>query len=322
MSPFPRHEGSVAGTALSPSAAITKRSVLRSVLVSPKKGSRTRESFGSRPFRRRRPKVSRHRLWETLEDCLPDRVFRGVCPCKGEPISIITPLSKQCTPVDGTTYAHASLQPCQHRTEVAAILGAESHLLPRPASPKGKKLYVAGHVPYPSGAGLHVGHPEGYTAPDIVCRYQRMRGKSFLHPMGWDAFGLPAEQHAIKTGTPPRVTTEQKYRHLPAAIEDVGLSYDWDRELSTTDVAYFRWTQWIFLQLYDTWFDGDQQKGRPIAELPIPAEVTPPQELTRSAGTRTNIGLAYQFGSTRELVSRIRNGAGQRRSHRRLERAG
>lgn len=143
-----------------------------------------------------------------------------------------------------------------------------------PREPKGGKLYVLDMFPYPSGAGLHVGHPEGYTATDIVCRYQRMRGKSVLHPMGWDAFGLPAEQHAIKTGTPPRITTEKNIDTFRRQLKMLGFSYDWDRELSTTDVAYFRWTQWIFLQLFDTWFDNEQQKGRPISELPIPADVT------------------------------------------------
>lgn len=143
-----------------------------------------------------------------------------------------------------------------------------------PREPKGEKLYVLDMFPYPSGAGLHVGHPEGYTATDIVCRYQRMRGKSVLHPMGWDAFGLPAEQHAIKTGTPPRITTEKNIDTFRRQLKMLGFSYDWDRELSTTDVAYFRWTQWIFLQLFDTWFDSEQQKGRAISELPIPADVS------------------------------------------------
>ena len=127
--------------------------------------------------------------------------------------------------------------------------------------------------PYPSGDGLHVGHPEGYTATDIVCRFERMRGKSVLHPMGFDAFGLPAEEHAIKTNTPPRESTERNITTFRRQLKMLGFSYDWDRELATTDVDYFRWTQWIFLVLFDTWFDPEQQKGRPIAELPIPAEV-------------------------------------------------
>lgn len=143
-----------------------------------------------------------------------------------------------------------------------------------PKMPQGEKLYVLDMFPYPSGDGLHVGHPEGYTATDIVCRYQRMRGKSVMHPMGWDAFGLPAEQHAKKTGTPPRTTTEKNIATFRRQLKMLGFSYDWDRELATTDVAYFRWTQWIFLVLFDTWFDARGQRGRPIAELPIPAETT------------------------------------------------
>jgi len=150
-----------------------------------------------------------------------------------------------------------------------------------PAKPK---LYVLDMFPYPSGDGLHVGHPEGYTATDIVCRYNRMRGKNVLHPMGWDAFGLPAEQHAIKTGTHPRVTTEKNIGTFKRQLKSLGFSYDWSRELATTDPEYVRWTQWIFLQLFDTWYDPDYPwtgpdgvqrvgKGRPIAELPIPAAV-------------------------------------------------
>jgi leucyl-tRNA synthetase len=142
-----------------------------------------------------------------------------------------------------------------------------------PEMPSGEKLYVLDMFPYPSGAGLHVGHPEGYTATDIVCRYSRMLGKCVLHPMGFDAFGLPAEEHAIKTNTPPRTNTEQNIAVFRRQLKSLGFSYDWDRELATTDVEYFRWTQWIFLVLFDTWFDADKQKGRPISELPIPPEI-------------------------------------------------
>ncbi len=112
------------------------------------------------------------------------------------------------------------------------------------------KLYILDMFPYPSAAGLHVGHPEGYTATDIYCRYKRMRGYNVLHPMGWDAFGLPAEQHAIETGTHPRTTTEKNIANFRRQIQAFGFSYDWDREINTTDPQYYRWTQWIFLQLY------------------------------------------------------------------------
>ena len=136
-----------------------------------------------------------------------------------------------------------------------------------------EKLYVLDMFPYPSGSGLHVGHPEGYTATDIVCRFARMWGKCVLHPMGFDAFGLPAEEHAIRTGEHPRTNTEKNIKEFTRQLKMLGFSYDWSRDLATTDVEYFRWTQWIFLVLFDTWYDAEQQKGRPIAELPIPAEV-------------------------------------------------
>jgi leucyl-tRNA synthetase len=112
------------------------------------------------------------------------------------------------------------------------------------------KLYVLDMFPYPSGAGLHVGHPEGYTATDIYCRYKRMCGFNVLHPMGWDAFGLPAEQYAVETGTHPRVTTQKNIANFKRQIRSFGFSYDWSREINTTDAHYYKWTQWIFLQLY------------------------------------------------------------------------
>ena len=112
------------------------------------------------------------------------------------------------------------------------------------------KYYCLDMFPYPSGAGLHVGHPEGYTATDIVCRYKRMKGFNVLHPMGWDAFGLPAEQYAVDTGTHPAVTTEKNIDHFREQIKSLGFSYDWEREINTTDVDYYKWTQWIFMQLH------------------------------------------------------------------------
>jgi leucyl-tRNA synthetase len=136
-----------------------------------------------------------------------------------------------------------------------------------------KKYYILDMFPYPSGSGLHVGHPEGYTATDIMARYKRMKGFNVLHPMGWDAFGLPAEQYAIQTGTHPSVTTKKNCDTFRTQIKSLGLGYDWDREINTTDPGYFKWTQWIFINLYNTWFDEKQQKGRPISELPIPDEI-------------------------------------------------
>ncbi|MDR2431440.1 MAG: leucine--tRNA ligase [Candidatus Margulisbacteria bacterium] len=119
-----------------------------------------------------------------------------------------------------------------------------------PAFPKAKRFYCLDMFPYPSGAGLHVGHPEGYTASDILCRYKRMNGCNVLHPMGWDAFGLPAENYALQTGTHPSVSTRQNIENFRRQIKAFGFSYDWDREIDTTDPEYFHWTQWIFLQLF------------------------------------------------------------------------
>lgn len=129
------------------------------------------------------------------------------------------------------------------------------------------KYFVLDMFPYPSGAGLHVGHPEGYTATDIIARYKRMSGFNVLHPMGWDAFGLPAEQYAIKTGQHPRVTTEANIDNFRRQLQALGFAYDWDREVNTTDPGYVRWTQWIFLQLYKSYFCEETQKARPVSEL-------------------------------------------------------
>jgi len=117
--------------------------------------------------------------------------------------------------------------------------------------PNKPKYYVLDMFPYPSGSGLHVGHPEGYTATDILARYKRMKGFNVLHPIGWDAFGLPAEQYAVKTGTHPRTTTEKNINRFREQLQMLGFSYDWDREVNTTDPDYYKWTQWIFLKLYE-----------------------------------------------------------------------
>jgi len=141
---------------------------------------------------------------------------------------------------------------------------------PNPGEPSFQhkpKMYVLDMFPYPSGAGLHVGHPEGYTATDIICRFARMKGYNVLHPMGYDAFGLPAEQYAVEHGVHPRETTERNIANIERQIKMFGFSYDWSRRLATTDVEYYRWTQWIFLKLFNSWFDPSVQAARPIKEL-------------------------------------------------------
>jgi len=150
-----------------------------------------------------------------------------------------------------------------------------------PAKPK---LYILDMFPYTSGSGLHVGHPTGYAATDILARYKRMKGFAVLHPMGYDSFGLPAEQYAIQSGVHPRITTERNIANIRRQFKALGFSYDWDRELATTDEDYYRWTQWIFVQLYNHWYDDECTwtdaagrthvgRARPIAELPIPDDV-------------------------------------------------
>ncbi len=129
------------------------------------------------------------------------------------------------------------------------------------------KFFCMDMFPYPSGAGLHVGHPEGYTATDILCRYKKMRGFNVLHPMGWDAFGLPAEQYAIQTGIHPAQTTRKSIDNFRRQLKRFGFCYDWSREFGTIDEDYYRWTQWIFLRIYGAWYDADEQRARPIEEL-------------------------------------------------------
>jgi len=143
--------------------------------------------------------------------------------------------------------------------------------MPGPGDPdfdaSAPKFYALDMFPYPSGAGLHVGHPEGYTATDIITRYKRKSGFNVLHPMGWDAFGLPAEEHARKTGEHPRINTENNINNFRRQLKMLGFCYDWDREVNTTDPGYVRWTQWIFLQIYNSYFDVSSQRARPVAEL-------------------------------------------------------
>ena len=133
--------------------------------------------------------------------------------------------------------------------------------------PSKPKYYVLDMFPYPSGAGLHVGHPLGYIASDIFSRYKRLTGFNVLHPMGYDAFGLPAEQYAIQTGQHPEKTTTDNINRYRSQLDRIGFSYDWDREVRTCDPAYYKWTQWAFLKMFGSWYDNDLQKARPIGEL-------------------------------------------------------
>lgn len=129
------------------------------------------------------------------------------------------------------------------------------------------KFYILDMFPYPSGAGLHVGHPLGYIASDIYARYKRLKGYNVLHPMGYDAFGLPAEQYALETGQHPAVTTEKNIKRYREQLDNIGFCYDWSREVRTSDPKYYKWTQWIFMQLFHSWYDRKQNKARPIADL-------------------------------------------------------
>lgn len=129
------------------------------------------------------------------------------------------------------------------------------------------KYYILDMFPYPSGAGLHVGHPLGYIASDIYSRYKRLKGFNVLHPMGFDAYGLPAEQYAIQTGTHPAVTTEKNIARYREQLDKIGLAYDWDREVVTCDPSYYKWTQWTFLRLFDHWYDRREGRARPLADL-------------------------------------------------------
>lgn len=159
----------------------------------------------------------------------------------------------------------------------------ESHKTFKTTERSQKKVYVLDMFPYPSGSGLHIGHPLGYTATDIYSRFKRMQGFDVLHPMGFDAFGLPAEQHAVNTGEHPAIITEKNCQTFAKQMKTLGLSYDWDKELATCTPDYYQWTQWIFLKLYNSYFDEVAQKARPIEELPVPAEIQARGELAVQA---------------------------------------
>ncbi len=144
---------------------------------------------------------------------------------------------------------------------------------------QGPKYYVLDMFPYPSGAGLHVGHPEGYTATDIVARYKRMTGYHVLHPMGFDAFGLPTERYAIETGIHPREVTRRNIHTFRRQLKMLGFSYDWSREIITSEPEYYKWTQWIFTVIFNSWYDPQQRRARPMSELPIPDDLRDPEEI-------------------------------------------
>ena len=129
------------------------------------------------------------------------------------------------------------------------------------------KYYVLDMFPYPSGAGLHVGHPLGYIASDIMARYKRHKGYNVLHPMGYDSFGLPAEQYAIQTGQHPKITTEQNITRYREQLDKIGFSFDWEREVRTSDPNYYKWTQWIFIQIFNSWYNKKTDKAEPIETL-------------------------------------------------------
>ncbi|HPD33637.1 MAG TPA: class I tRNA ligase family protein, partial [Candidatus Kapabacteria bacterium] len=144
-----------------------------------------------------------------------------------------------------------------------------------------QKYYILDMFPYPSGAGLHIGHPEGYTATDIVARYKRMKGYNVLHPIGFDAFGLPTERYSMITGIHPEEATKTNIANFRRQLKMLGFSFDWSREINTTDPNYYKWTQWMFLLIYNSWFDDAQQKARPISELPIPENLKNEKEINK-----------------------------------------
>lgn len=143
----------------------------------------------------------------------------------------------------------------------------EVYKVPNPPEANKPKFYVLDMFPYPSGAGLHVGHPLGYIASDIYARYKRLKGFNVLHPMGYDAFGLPAEQYAIEHGVHPALSTEKNIATFRSQLDKIGFSYDWSRQVKTSDPKYYKWTQWIFLQLFKSWYNRKTDTAEPIAEL-------------------------------------------------------
>ena len=178
---------------------------------------------------------------------------------------------------------------------------AENHVFKAVEDKSKPKYYVLDMFPYPSGAGLHVGHPLGYIASDIYSRYKRLCGFNVLHPMGYDAFGLPAEQYAIQTGQHPEKTTTGNIDRYRGQLDRIGFSYDWDREVRTCDPAYYKWTQWAFLKMFDSWYDPDADKAKPISELVTKFEtsgygdITPEAWKAASEKEKSDILMGYRI---------------------------
>ena len=191
--------------------------------------------------------------------------------------------------------------------------------------PAGEKVYLLDMFPYPSGSGLHVGHPLGFIGTDVLGRYLRMTGRNVLHTMGFDAFGLPAEQYAVQTGTHPRKTTEENIQRYKAQLRQLGLAHDQRRSVATTDVEFYRWTQWIFLQIYNSWYDGCRGRARspswrrssPPGRAPTP-DGRPWAELTdgRAAPADRLPPAGLHLRGPGQLVPRPGHGAGERGGHR------
>ena len=195
------------------------------------------------------------------------------------------------------------------------------------------KFYVLDMFPYPSGAGLHVGHPLGYIASDVYARYKRLRGFNVLHPMGYDSFGLPAEQYAIQTGQHPAITTQANIARYRDQLDKIGFSYDWSREVRTSSPEYYKWTQWIFKEIFNSWYNNDSDKAEGIEALVVTFEqngnaginaVTDYEETFTAdeskIGKRTKryfngLPLGLFGGFMGKLVSGFRNGIGQRRGN-------
>ena len=174
--------------------------------------------------------------------------------------------------------------------------------------PSRPKFYVLDMFPYPSGAGLHVGHPLGYIASDIYSRYKRLKGFNVLHPMGYDAFGLPAEQYAIQTGQHPAVTTEQNIARYREQLDKIGFSFDWDREVRTCDPGYYKWTQWAFLEMFSHWYDRSKQQARPVAELTAAFETSGTEGLDAACTTEMHFTAAeWNAKSEREKEQILQN---------------